>query len=88
LANQNSDAADEKQYPISFHEERGWSLGISSLPFIAFILGILLGTGIQVYFTATTFKRSYLKYGKPIPEERLPPMIIGAFLLPIGMFWL
>ena len=25
--------------------------------------------------------------GKPVPEERLVPMIIGAFLLPVGLFW-
>jgi hypothetical protein len=25
------------QYPISFREERGWSLGVSSLPYISFM---------------------------------------------------
>lgn len=25
--------------------------------------------------------------GRPVPEERLPPMIIGAVLLPVGLFW-
>lgn len=25
--------------------------------------------------------------GKPVPEERLVPMMIGGFLLPVGMFW-
>lgn len=74
-------------FPISFHEERGWSLGVSALPFVSFIFGIGMGTGMMIYSTATNFKRSYIKHGKPIPEERLPPMIVGAIMLPIAFFW-
>ena len=39
------------------------------------------------YSTATNFKRSFEQSGKVIPEQRLPPMIVGAILLPIGLFW-
>ncbi|KAK3714846.1 hypothetical protein LTR37_007581 [Vermiconidia calcicola] len=74
-------------YPISFHEERGWSLGISSLPFISFIVGIFMGTGLMAWSTATHFKRAYIKHGRAIPEARLPPMIVGAVILPIALFW-
>ena len=74
-------------YPISFYEERGWSLGVSSLPFIPFIVGIIMGTGVMAYSTATNFKRAYIANGGPVPEERLPPMIVGAIALPIGLFW-
>ncbi|KAF1843249.1 citrinin biosynthesis transporter CtnC [Cucurbitaria berberidis CBS 394.84] len=73
-------------YPVSFHQERDWSLGVSQLPFTAFIVGIILGAGIIAYSTATNFTRSYVKHGKAIPEERLPPMIVGAVILPIGLF--
>lgn len=74
-------------FPVSFHEERGWSLGISQLPFGAFIVGIAMGAGVIAYSTATNFTRSFKKHGKSIPEERLPPMIVGAVALPIGLFW-
>ncbi|KAK4542290.1 hypothetical protein LTR36_006943 [Oleoguttula mirabilis] len=74
-------------FPISFHKQRGWSLGVSALPFTAFIVGIMMGTALMAYSTATNFKRAYIKHGKPIPEERLPPMIIGAVILPISFFW-
>ncbi|KAF2198315.1 MFS general substrate transporter [Delitschia confertaspora ATCC 74209] len=74
-------------YPVSFLQERGWSLGVASLPFASFIVGIGLGAGMIAYSTATNFTRSFKKHGKPIPEERLPPMIAGAILLPIGLFW-
>lgn len=74
-------------FPVSFHEERGWSLGVSQLPFGAFIVGIAMGAGVIAYSTATNFTRSFEKHGKSIPEERLPPMIVGAVALPIGLFW-
>ncbi|KAF1940443.1 MFS general substrate transporter [Clathrospora elynae] len=74
-------------FPVSFYDERGWSLGISQLPFGAFIVGIIMGAGLIAYSSATNFTRAYIKYGKVVPEERLPPMIIGAIALPIGLFW-
>ena len=74
-------------FPYSFAQERGWSLGVSSLPFVSFIFGIIMGTGVMAYSTATNFKRAYILHGAPVPEERLPPMILGAVVLPIALFW-
>lgn len=47
----------------------------------------MMGTGCIAYSTRTNFTRAFKKYGRPIPEERLPPMIVGAIALPVGMFW-
>ena len=74
-------------FPVSFHEERGWSLGNSQLPFGAFIVGVVMGAGLIAFSTATNFTKSFKKHGKSIPEERLPPMIVGAVALPVGLFW-
>ena len=73
-------------YPISFHEDRGWSLGVSGLAYIPFIVGILMGTGLMVWSTTKHFRPAYIKHGKPIPEQRLPAMIIGAIALPVAFF--
>jgi DHA1 family multidrug resistance protein-like MFS transporter len=74
-------------FPISFQEERGWNMGVGALPFIGIMIGIILG-GIAIAITTKTrFARKFKKHGRVIPEERLPPMIAGAFLLPIGLFW-
>ena len=75
-------------YPIAFQEERGWNGGVGALPFIGITLGVVLGVAVITYNSQTRFKRILLANGgKSIPEERLIPMIIGAFLLPIGLFW-
>ncbi|KIW94378.1 uncharacterized protein Z519_04354 [Cladophialophora bantiana CBS 173.52] len=73
-------------YPISFQEQRGWNPGIGSLPFAAFIVGIAMGTGLIAFSTRTNFTKAFKTHGKVIPEERLPPMIVGAAVLPLGLF--
>ncbi|KZF20167.1 MFS transporter [Xylona heveae TC161] len=75
-------------YPVSFQEQRGWNLGVGSLPFISIIVGVGLGSAVMIVSTRTRFRRKYIQSGnKVIPEERLPPMILGAMALPIGLFW-
>lgn len=81
-------------------EQRGWSAGISGLAFIGtssstlyLTIGIGVGSIIGVALTPI-INRNYLHQmekhanGKPIwPEARLPPTFIGAFLMPIALFW-
>ena len=74
-------------YPVSFHDERGWNIGVASLPFASFIVGNMMGAATIAYSTRTNFTRAIVKHGRIIPEERLPPMILGAAVLPIGLFW-
>ncbi|KAH8706122.1 citrinin biosynthesis transporter CtnC [Phaeosphaeriaceae sp. PMI808] len=74
-------------FPVSFYTERGWTLGVAQLPFASFIVGIIMGAGMIWYSTATNFTRAYVKHGKAIPEDRLPPMIVGSIVLPVGLFW-
>lgn len=74
-------------YPISFQEERGWNQGVGALPFLGILIGILLGSLTIVYMTKTRFARKFKKHGKVIPEERLVPMMYGAIIFPIGLFW-
>ena len=75
-------------YPIAFQEVRGWNNGVGALPFLGITIGVILGVAIITYTSNTRFKRKMeANGGKPIPEERLIPMIVGAFLLPIGLFW-
>ena len=75
-------------YPIAFQEVRGWNSGVGALPFIGITIGVIVGVAIIVHASNTRFRRKMeANGGKPIPEERLIPMIVGAFLLPIGLFW-
>ncbi|KAM3082580.1 Citrinin biosynthesis cluster MFS transporter mrr1 [Clarireedia jacksonii] len=74
-------------YPISFQQHRHWSSGIGALPFLGILLGVVLGALTISWVTRTRFARKLEKHGRVIPEERLPPMILGSVILPIGLFW-
>ncbi|KAE8554993.1 hypothetical protein EYB25_003540 [Talaromyces marneffei] len=76
-------------YPIAFEEVRHWELGVSSLPFLGIVIGVLLGCAIVVFSIQRSAKhRRFDADRKPIivPEDRLPIAIFGACLIPIGLF--
>lgn len=75
-------------YPISFQEQRGWNPGVGALPFLSITVGVIFGNLTIAATTIFRFKRKYLEGGNKIaPEERLIPMIVGAVVLPPGLFW-
>ncbi|GLA08807.1 hypothetical protein AnigIFM60653_010604 [Aspergillus niger] len=76
-------------YPVVFGEDRGWPTALKYLPLLAIICGVFAGAfGIiihnQVYFRHHCHAPDGVTF---IPEARLPPMIVGGILVPIGMFW-
>jgi MFS transporter, DHA1 family, multidrug resistance protein len=74
-------------FPISYQYERGFEFGVSSLPFIAIFLGCILACVYMAWETINVFMPKMKKAKKVIPEERLPPMIVGSIVLVIGLFW-
>ncbi|RDW84883.1 hypothetical protein BP6252_02473 [Coleophoma cylindrospora] len=74
-------------YPYSFQKTRGWSPGIASLPFLGLMVGVISACIYMAVDTKTRFQRALKRDGKLVPEQRLPPMIVGSVVLPIGLFW-
>ena len=74
-------------YPVSFVEERGFGLVEGALPLVSICVGNILGAFYVSYYTLTTIRRKSVTRGYLQPEDRLPPMIIGAGLFTIGLFW-
>lgn len=71
--------------PIVYNESRGWSAGIGGLAFLGITVGIILGTAWAIYDNNVRYKALVLS-GSSVPESRLPPAIVGAIVLPVGMF--
>ncbi|PYH94538.1 MFS general substrate transporter [Aspergillus ellipticus CBS 707.79] len=75
-------------FPIVFEDVRGWPQSTSGLSFIGMMIGQILGC---VY--SSIDDRRYKKiadrtpHGRPPPETRLIPAMVGAITLPIGLFW-
>ncbi|KAH6673311.1 MFS multidrug transporter-like protein [Halenospora varia] len=74
-------------YPIVFAEKRGISQTLSTLPYIGLILGVLIGCGIVIAFEPRYNRKLKANNNIPVPEQRLLPMMVGAILFPIGLFW-
>ena len=69
-------------FPIVYQQERGWNEGIGGLAFLGLAVGMLIG----LVYTILDNKR-YTKLGNAAtPEDRLPPGMLGAVALPVGMF--
>ncbi|OKL57799.1 hypothetical protein UA08_07260 [Talaromyces atroroseus] len=71
--------------PIVYNEDRGWSEGIGGLAFMGIAVGILLGLTYALYDNNRRYMKLFLAK-KTTAESRLPPAMIGAIALPVGMF--
>jgi DHA1 family multidrug resistance protein-like MFS transporter len=74
--------------PIIFGEIRGWSHVSSTLPFLAILLGAIIGCTINAY-NQLLYNKVYRAAGnRAVPEARLPPMMLGSVLFSAGQFLL
>ena len=74
-------------FPIVFREHRHWGLVVSSLPFLAILIGVICAAFLN-FANQPRYKRAMAaNNGKAVPEARLPPIIIGGILLTAGLFW-
>jgi len=74
-------------YPISFVQERGFGIVEGALPLFVICIGILIGAVYVSWYSLTTLRQRSAEKGGLQPEDRLPPMIVGAVLLAIGLYW-
>ncbi|KAK9369168.1 major facilitator superfamily domain-containing protein [Lipomyces kononenkoae] len=75
-------------YPIIFLQGYRMAFQISELPYLGLLLGQILGGAMVVAFEPMTYRRIVANGGRPIPELRLIPTMIGGVLFTIGIFWL
>lgn len=74
-------------FPIVYGRERGWNDGIAGLPFIGVLIGTLSGVGYTVWDHKRYDKTQRNHNGFAPPEARLPPSMVSAVTVPIGLFW-
>jgi len=75
-------------FPIAFEQKRGWSPVVASLPFLAVLVGVFVAGAINITYSLKYYAPAVTKgKGKVQPEVRLPPMILGGCMFPIGFFW-
>nr|POE94418.1 putative transporter c36.02c [Quercus suber] len=74
-------------FPIVYSEERGYSLVISTLPFLGLFIGVVCAVFVNLANQPRYTRLVAANKGRAVPEARLQPMIIGGVLFAIGLFW-
>jgi DHA1 family multidrug resistance protein-like MFS transporter len=76
-------------YPIIFAEGYLMQGGVSQLPYLGLTIGMIIAMFVIAFVFEPRYNAALAKNnGRPVPEARLPPMILGATVFPIGIFWL
>ncbi|KAB8337262.1 hypothetical protein FH972_021564 [Carpinus fangiana] len=73
-------------FPIVYQEIRGWGQVTGALPFLSLLIGMLIGAGANIVNQQFYIKAYTRGGGHPVPEARLPPMMIGSVLFTGGSF--
>ncbi|KAF8002683.1 hypothetical protein OXX80_002823 [Metschnikowia pulcherrima] len=74
--------------PLIFEGEYRFSMGVAELPYLSMLIGVFIGGTIGILMEKRFVRKLEANGGKPIPEERLPPMMVGSIVFTIGLFWL
>ncbi|KAJ5249014.1 major facilitator superfamily domain-containing protein [Penicillium chermesinum] len=73
-------------FPIVFQQVRGWNQLVGALPFLAYLVGILFGAALNLFNQRFYVKRYRANNNRPVPEARLPPMMVGSIMFAAGLF--
>ncbi|KAK1148710.1 hypothetical protein N8T08_008595 [Aspergillus melleus] len=75
-------------YTSIFQGVYGMSAGIGGLPLLAIVVGLLVAS--LYMFNVSKDYNSKLKANNniPVPECRLPPVVVGGVLFSAGLLWL
>jgi multidrug resistance protein len=75
-------------YPLLWTERYHESVGIASLNYISFAIGLIIGVNIAGHLNDYLYRKLRARNdGIGRPEFRVPPMILGTVLIPIGLIW-
>ena len=74
-------------YPIVFQRIHGFGPGVGGLPLLGMVVGMLCA-GLYVALGVPAYNRKLAANGGvPVPEWRLPPVILGGASFALGLFW-
>lgn len=76
-----------QSFTIVFHDLRGYSIVVSTLPFIGLLVGVFVALVINLANQGPYARAVTKNHGRAVPEARLPPMLLGGLLFSTGMFF-
>ncbi|KAJ9602705.1 GTPase-activating protein [Cladophialophora chaetospira] len=76
-----------ESFPIVFIEIYGFTLGTQGCAFLGILIGAFLVLPPFIYYQMKYIEPKFNENGELRPEWRLPPSFVGAFCIPICLFW-
>ncbi|KAF2472291.1 benomyl/methotrexate resistance protein [Lindgomyces ingoldianus] len=76
-----------ESFPIVFVEIYGFNLGQEGLAFLGLLVGALIALTCLFSWLYFYQEKQFNSNGNLQPEKRLPPAMVGAFFVPICLFW-
>ncbi|EXJ92341.1 hypothetical protein A1O3_00891 [Capronia epimyces CBS 606.96] len=76
-----------ESFPIVFSGIYHFSLGLEGTAFLGIFVGVLITLPPFVWYQMKYIEPKFNDKGELQPEWRLPPAFVGAFAIPICMFW-
>lgn len=76
-----------ESFPIVFVGIYSFTLGTQGLAFLGILIGALLAMPLFAWYTYKYTEPQFNENGELQPEKRLPPAMIGAFFIPVSLFW-
>lgn len=76
-----------ESFPIVFVEIYGFSLGKEGLAFLGILIGVFVAVPPFFWYMYKYVEPKFNENGELQPEYRLPPAFVGAFCIPICLFW-
>lgn len=75
-------------FPIVYQEGRHWTEGIGGLAFLGIAIGMIIGMAYALWDNKRYIRVMNKSPGRIAPPEaRLPPTMVGAGAITIGLFW-
>lgn len=74
-------------YAIVFQQIHGFNEGVGGLPYFGLLVGVILAVIFIVLLQPWYNRKLAANNNRPIPEWRLPPVIVGGVCFAIGVFW-
>ncbi|KAJ5980700.1 Major facilitator superfamily domain general substrate transporter [Penicillium waksmanii] len=74
-------------YTLVFQQVYGMNAGVGGLPLFGMIIGLFLAAA-YIILTAPSYVKKLEKNGNvPVPEWRLPPVMVAGGMFAAGLFW-
>ncbi|KAI0864885.1 MFS transporter [Xylaria cubensis] len=76
-----------ESFPIVFIKIYGFTLGTEGLAFLGILIGVFITLPPFFWYIHKYIEPKFNEDGNLKPEWRLPPAFVGAFAIPICLFW-